>query len=115
MKNNTPQLIQKLIAVPQLKSWANQYDCVVIRGSALQPVDLGSIPKSSHTGILTAPMLNAQHEMDSVKQKPESLLIMSLCKALNETNVSSYGRQVVGSDSLLVVEAQSNKSHSDRA
>ena len=55
-----------------------------------------------------ASLLGAEHKRDSVENKPSSLLVGSLGKALSGMLLSSCGRQVVGPISLLVVVAQSS-------
>ena len=44
--------------------------------------------------VFTASLLGAQHKMDSVENKPEDPLAVSLGKALNEMPPSLCGRQV---------------------
>ena len=61
---------------------------VVVRGSASQSVDLSSFPETSHTKrikkmVFTASLLGAQHNKDSVENKPASLLVVYLDKTLN--------------------------------
>ena len=46
--------------------------------------------------ILTASLLRAQQNRDSVENKPASLLVESLSKTLNGMPPFSYGRQMVG-------------------
>ena len=65
--------------------------------------------------VFTASVLGTQHEKDSVKNKPASLLDMSLGKAFNGMPSSSCGRQMVGPSSLAVMVAQSNERHANRA
>ena len=50
--------------------------------------------------VFTASLLGAQHIRDSVENKPASLLVVSLGKALNGMPPSLCGRQVVGPSSL---------------
>ena len=74
-------------------------DGVVVRASASQSVDLGFIPKSSHTKrlqkmVFTASLLGAQHKKGGVENKPASLLVVFLGKALNGTPPPLCGRQV---------------------
>ena len=62
----------------------------MVRASALQSIDLGSIPLSSHTKRLlkmvsTASLLGARHLKEVVENKPASSLVVSLGKALNGT------------------------------
>ena len=66
------------------------------------------MPKDFQKMIFTASLLGAQHNRDSVENKPASLLVVSLGKTLNGMLPFSCGRQVVGQGSLLVVVAQSN-------
>ena len=65
--------------------------------------------------VFTASLLGAQHIRDSVENKLESLLVVFLGKALNEMPPSLCGRQMAGPSSLLVVVAQSDKRHANRA
>ena len=58
--------------------------------------------------IFTASLVGAQHNRDSVENKPASLLVVFLGKTLNEMPPSSCDRQVVGPSSQLVMVAQSN-------
>ena len=80
----------------------------MVRASALQSVDLGfisqvdSYQKTFENGIHSFP-LGAQQNRDSVENKPESLLVVSLGKALNGMPPPSCDRQVVGPSSLPVV------------
>ena len=60
-------------------------------------------------------LLGAQHIRDSVENKPASLLVVSLGKALNGMPPSLCGRQMVGPSSLPVVVAQSDERHANRA
>ena len=46
--------------------------------------------------VFTASLLGAQHIRDSVENKPASLLVVSLGKALNGMPPSLCGRQMVG-------------------
>ena len=53
------------------------------------------IPKDFKKGIFTASLLGAQHKKgDSVENKPASLLVVSLGKALNGMPPPLCGRQV---------------------
>ena len=65
--------------------------------------------------VFTASLLGAQHMRDSVENKPASMLVVSLGKALNGTPPSLCGRQMVGPGSLPVVVAQSDERHANRA
>ena len=64
--------------------------------------------------VFTASLLGAQHIRDSVENKPASLLVVSLGKALNEMPSSLCGRRMVGPSSLPVVVAQSDERHANR-
>ena len=82
----------------------------MVRAFALQSVDLGfispveSYQKTLKIGIHSVPARQgAQQNGDSVENKPESLLVVSLGKALNGMLPSICGSQVVGSSSLPVV------------
>ena len=55
--------------------------------------------------IFTASLLGAQQNRDRVENKPVSLLVVALGKALNGMPPSLCGRQVVGLSSLPVVVA----------
>ena len=92
----------------------------MVRASALQSVDLVFIFQvESHQKTLkmvsTASLLGARHIRDSVENKPASLLVVSLGKALNGMPPSLCGRQMVGPSSLQVVVAQSDERHANRA
>ena len=89
----------------------------MVRASASQSVDLGfiSLVESYQKMVFTASLLGAQHIRDSVKNKPASLLVVSLGKALNGMPPSLCGRQMVGPSSLPVVVAQSDERHANRA
>ena len=65
--------------------------------------------------VFTASVLDAQHIKDSVENKPTSLLVVSLSKALYGMPPSLCGRQMVGPSSLPVVVAQSDERHANRA
>ena len=65
--------------------------------------------------VFTASLLGAQHIRDSVENKPASLLVVSLGKALNGVPPSLCGRQMVEPSSLPVVVAQSDKRHANQA
>ena len=51
---------------------------------------------------------------DNVENKPASLFVVFLGKALNWVSLSSCGRQVAGPSSLPVLVAQSDKRHAKR-
>ena len=80
---------------------------------ALRSVELVSFPLSSQNQKTSKkcnprlPLLGAQHERDSVKNKPANLLVVSLGKALNGMPTSLCGRQVLGPSSIPAVVAQS--------
>ena len=79
---------------------------VVIGESASQSVDLRCLLKKM---VFTFSLLGAQHKRDIVENKPASLLVMSLDKALNGMPPSLCGRQVAGPSSLPnSLVAQSN-------
>ena len=92
----------------------------MVRASASQSVDLGFIPlvesyqKTLKNGIHSFP-LGAQQIRASVENKPASLLVVSLGKALNGMLPSLCGRQMVGPSSLPVVVAQFDERHANRA
>ena len=89
-------------------------DGIVVRASASQSVDLGFIfpsrviPKDVKNMVFTAFLLGAHQNRVSVENKPTSLLVVSLGKALNGMPRSLCGRQVMGPSSLPIVVAQSN-------
>ena len=58
--------------------------------------------------VFTASLLGAQHNRDSVENKPANLLVVSLGKALNGMPTFSCGRWGGGPSSLPVVVAQFN-------
>ena len=77
----------------------------MVRASTLQSVDLGLISQvesyqKTSKMVFTASLLDAQQNRDSVENKPESLLVVSLGKALNGMPPSSCGRQVAGRSSF---------------
>ena len=92
----------------------------MVRASALQSVDLGLISRGE---LYRETLKNCIHNLlawrsacrDSVENKPASLLVVSLGKALKGIPPSSCGRQVTGPSSLPVVVAQSEKRHANRA
>ena len=92
----------------------------MVRASASQSVDLGfislveSYQKTLKNGIHSFPAWRLANR-DSVENKPASLLVVSLGKALNGMPPSLCGRQVVGPSSLPVVVAQSDERHANRA
>ena len=85
----------------ELFLWRNRRDGVVVKASASQLVDLGfislveSYQKTSKNGIHSFPAWRSAHR-DSVENKPASLLVVSLGKALNGMPPSLCGRQMVG-------------------
>ena len=70
--------------------------------------------KNRITTTTTTSLLGAQHIRDIVENKPASLLVVSLGKALNGMPQSLCGRQMVGPSSLPVVVAQSDERHANR-
>ena len=92
----------------------------MVRASAPQSVDLGfislveSYQKTLKNGIHSFPAWRSA-QRDSVENKPASLLVVSLGKALNGMPPSLCGRQMVGPSSLPVVVAQSDERHANRA
>ena len=102
------------------KDVTDRRDGVVVRASALQSVDLGFVFQLGHAKrlqkmVFTASLLGAQHNRDSVENKPASLLVVSLGKTLKGMPPSLCGRQVVEPSSLPVVVAQSNRRLANRA
>ena len=85
-------------------------DGVMVRASASQSVDLGSISqvesyrKTLKNRIHSFPARRSARR-NSVENNPESLFVVSLGKALTEMPSSSCGRQLVRTSSLLVVVA----------
>ena len=65
--------------------------------------------------VFTASLLGAQHIRDNVENKPASILVVSLGKALNGMPSFLCSRQMVGPSSLPVVVAQSDERHANRA
>ena len=62
----------------------------MVRASASQSVDLGFIPlvesyQKTLKMVFTASLLGVRHLVEVVENKPESLLVVSLGKALNGT------------------------------
>ena len=82
----------------------------MVRASASQSVDLGfiskveSYQKTLKNFIHSLPAWNSENR-DSMENKPVSLLVVSLSKALNGMPPSLCGRHVVGPSSLPVVVA----------
>ena len=98
----------------------NRRDGIVARAFASQSVDLGFISlvelyQKSLIVVFTVSLLGAKQNRDSVENKPASLLIVSLGKALNEMPPSLCGRQMMWPSSLPVVVAQSDERHANRA
>ena len=96
-----------------LQVYSNRRDGVVVRASASQSVDqefISQIESYQKTlkMVLTASLLGAQRNRDCVENKPASLLVMFLGKALNGMPPSSCGRPMVGPSSLPIVVAQFN-------
>ena len=65
--------------------------------------------------VFTTSLLGAQYIRDSVENKPASLLVESLGKALNGMPPSLCSRQMVGPSSLPVVVAKSDERLANRA
>ena len=85
----------------------------VVKASASQSVDLGFISPSSVIPktlkmVFTASLLGAQHKRNSAENKPASLLVVSLGKALNGMPPSLCDKQMVKLSTLPVVVAQFN-------
>ena len=78
----------------------NRRDGVVVRASASQSADLGlislvkSYKKILKNGIHSFPAWRSAQKRDSVENKPPSLLVMSLGKALKGTPPPLCGKQV---------------------
>ena len=72
----------------------------MVRASASGVVDSGLIPSRVKPMtiklVFTASLLDAEHERDSVKNKPASLLVVPLGKALSGIPPSWCGRQMAG-------------------
>ena len=72
----------------------------VVRASASGAVDSGLTPSRDKPMtvklVFTASLLDAQHERDSVENKPESLLVVLMEKALSGIFPSWCGRQMAG-------------------
>ena len=58
--------------------------------------------------IFTASLLGVPHKRNSWENKPANLLVVLLCKVLNEMPSSLCGRQVAVPNILPVMAAQSN-------
>ena len=90
----------------------------MVGASASQSVDLGlvrqveSCQKTLKNDIHSFPTWRSAHR-DSVENKPASLLVVSLDKALNGMPPSSWGRPVARPSSLLVVVALSDEKHAN--
>ena len=75
-------------------------DGVVVRVSTLQSVDLGFNPlvesyQKTLKMVFIASLFGARHLGEVLKNKPASLLVATLGKALNEMPSPFCGRQVV--------------------
>ena len=72
----------------------------MVRASVSGAVDSGLIPNRvkpmTLKSIFTASLLDAQLQRDSVENKPASLLVVPLGKALDEIPPSWCGRQMAG-------------------
>ena len=71
----------------------------MVRASASQSVDLGLNPlveayQKTLNMVSTASLLGARHLEKVVENKPESLLVVSLGKALNGTPRLLFGKQM---------------------
>ena len=83
----------------------------MVRASASQLVDLGfffpsrAIPKDFKKLYSQLSCFALSKNRDSVENKPASLLVVSLDKALNVMPLSLCGKQVLGPSSLPVVVA----------
>ena len=94
---------------------------VVVGESASQLVDLRFISiveeyqKTLKNGIHSFPAWRSAYKRDSVENKPASLLVVSLGKALNGMPPSLCGKQMMGPSSLPVVVVQSDERHANRA
>ena len=90
------------------------------RASASQSADLSFIPrvesyqKTLKNDIHSLPTWRSAYK-DSVENKPASLFVVSLGKALNEMPRSLCGRQVGGPSNLPVVVVQSDERYANRA
>ena len=71
-----------------------------VRTSASEFVDLGLFPSRVKPMTLklvfTASLLDAQHKRDSVKNKPASLLVVSVGQALSGITPCWCGKQMAG-------------------
>ena len=79
----------------------NSSDGRVVRVSASKAVDLGLIPSvvkpmTTLKLLLTVSLLDAQHQRDSAENKPSSLLVVLLGKALSGIPLSWCGSQMAG-------------------
>ena len=88
-------------------------DGEVVRLFASQSVDLGFISQvelyqKSLKMVFTTSLPGAQYKRDSMKNKPASLLVVSLDETLKVMPPSSCGKQVTGPSSPLVVVAHSD-------
>ena len=93
---------------------------LIVKPSASQSVDLRFIPQvesyqmTLKNGIHSFSAWRSAHR-DRVDNKPASLLVVSLGKALNKMPPSLCGRKAAGPSSLPVVVAQSEERHANRA
>ena len=90
----------------------------MVRATASQSVDVEFNPqvepyrKTLKNSIHSFSARGSAHRL-SMENKPASLVVISLSKALNRMPPSSCGRQVAGPSSLSVVVAQCDKRHSN--
>ena len=115
MKGQKYQVLQHKCAIKNMSQHHHhqilyQRDGIVVKASVLQSVDLGFISKvelcqkALKNGIHCFPAWRSANR-DSVENKPASLLVVSLGKALNEMPPSLCARQMVGPSSLPNVVA----------
>ena len=72
----------------------------MVKVSASEAADSGFDSESGQTNdfiiSIYSFLLDVQHQRDSVKNKPASLLVVSMGKTLSGISPSWYGRQVAG-------------------
>ena len=103
------------LRVEACKTLKQDFGCILLqaqdKATALQSIDLESIPIWSHTedfkiGVHSF-LLGAEREKDKVEKKPaSSLVVVPLSKAFNGIPPPSYGREVSGPSSQLVTVSQ---------
>ena len=102
MSHNKWQIFLVANALAATVTWYffNSSDGQVVRASASEAAYSAFIPSRVKSmtlkSVFTASVLDVQHYRDSVENKPASLLVVLLGKALSGISPSWYSRQVAG-------------------